>query len=212
MSKFDLQTQTATVVTDHSLPADPCPARRLILLVPIDSDYTAATHRIWELANATSTRIQLLGLCKDTAQEPTLRRGLVTMASLLQDSRISAEVKVEVGMNWMDIVKRNYQTGDLIVCFAEPRTGLLQRPWSQILESSFNAPLYILSDPSAQKPKSNVLSQVIAWSGCIGIIIGFSILQAKVVELPEGWFQNTLLILSLLPELWLIWVWNSLSN
>ncbi len=59
------------------------PARRLIVLIPADSDYQAATRRIWELANAMGSRVQFLGLCRDAAQEPNLRRGLVTMSALL---------------------------------------------------------------------------------------------------------------------------------
>jgi hypothetical protein len=44
----------------------------------------------------------------------------------------------------------------------------------------------------------------------MAIIIGFGVLQARVVQLPEGWLQSVLLILSIIPEFWLIWVWNSL--
>jgi hypothetical protein len=183
--------------------------RRLIVLVPAHIDFNAATQRIWALAQSSGMQIQLLGLSKDATEESGLRRQLVTMASLMQDGRICAEAKVEAGTNWVEALKPNYKAGDVIVCFAEQRTGLLQKPLSQILESSFNATVYILSGLAPQKPKTNRLAQISTWLGVIGIVAGFGILQAKIVQLPTGWFQNTLLILSLIPEFWLIWVWDS---
>ena len=183
---------------------------RLIVLVPSETDYSAATRRIWDLAKATNGHVQLLALCKDIAEEPSLRRKLVTMASLLQDGRIFVEVEVAIGTNWVMAVKNQYKTGDIIVCFAEQRTGLLQKPLRQILESSLQATLFVISGLTPPKSKSNLLSQVGFWLGFIGIILGFGILQAKVLQLPGSSLQNILLILSLLPEFWLIWIWNSL--
>jgi hypothetical protein len=184
-----------------------CPGR-LLILVPTDIDYSAATRQIWKLAKATKMHVQLLGLCKHTAEELGLRRGLVTMASLLQDDRIITEVKVDIGTNWANVVKTHYETGDMIVCFSEQRTGPLRRPLRQVLESNFKATVYILSSLTPQKPTSNTLLQVCAWLGFIGIILGFGILQTNIVGLPEGPFQNGLLILSIIPEFWLIWVWG----
>jgi hypothetical protein len=182
--------------------------RRLVVLIPSDIDYSAVTRQIWELAHTSGMHIQLLGLCTDRTEEPALRRALIGMASLLQDSKICAEAKVDIGTNWMAIVKANYQPGDAIVCFAEQRTGLLNRPLSQVLESSFAATVYVFSNPTPQKANSNLLSQIITWLGFIVIIIGFGLLQANIVQLPMGWLQITLLTLTILPEFWLIWVWN----
>jgi hypothetical protein len=181
---------------------------RLLILVTTDIDYSAATRRIWKLAKATRMHVQLLGLCKDAAEEPSLRRGLFTMASLLQDDKIFVEVKVQIGTNWTNVLKTHYKAGDMIVCFAEQRTGLLRRPLSQVLESNSKATVYILSNPAPQRLKPNIFSQVIEWLGFIGIITGFGILQTNVVGWLEGSFQNGLLILSLVPEFWLIWVWG----
>jgi hypothetical protein len=187
------------------------PARRLIILVPdLETDYIHVIRRVWELANAQRVRVQFLGLCKDTRQELSLRRVLAVMSTMVQDDKVSTEAKVEIGTSWVDVIKRNYQTGDMIVCFAEQRAGLLHRPLSQILESNLNFPVYILSGLYSQKCKTNWLSQVIVWSGSLGIIIGFCISQIKIDQLPKDWFQNALLIFSIIPELWLIWVWNNL--
>jgi hypothetical protein len=183
--------------------------RRLIVLLPSDIDYSTVTRQIWELAQVSGMHVQFLGLCEDRAEEPMLRRALIGIASLLGDNKICAEVKVDIGTNWMAVVKSNYRPGDVIVCFAEQRTGLLHKPLSQVLESNFETTVYILSSSAPQKVKSNALSQVIAWLGFIGIIIGFGVLQASIVQLPKGWLQSVLLTLSILPEFLLLWIWNS---
>ena len=185
--------------------------RRLIVLVPdMESDYIPAISRIWELANAQHASVLLLSLYKDTRQELSLRRGLITMCAMVQAGGLRAEVNVERGTNWVDVVKRHYQTGDLIVCFAEQRAGLLHKPLSQILQSNLQIPVYILSGLYLPKPKSKWLSQVMAWTGFLGILAGFFLLQIKIDQLSEGGMQNILLILSIIPEFWLILVWNSL--
>ena len=186
---------------------------RLIVLIPANIDYSATTRRIWELANAIGARILFLSLCRDIAQEPSLRRELVMISALFQNGRVFAEAKVEVGTNWVDAVKRNYQVGDMVVCFAEQRAGLLHRPLSQILEANLNVPIYILSSLSTQNiSQSNWLSQLLAWLGSIGILVGFSLLQIRITLLPQDWAQTTLLILSVMGEVWSIWGWNSLFN
>ena len=192
------------------------PAHRLIVLVPdMEPDYIPAIRKIWELANAQHARIKFLSLCKDKAEEPGLHRQLITMSALsalVGGDEVSTEAKVEIGMSWVDVVKRNSQTGDMIVCFEEQRAGLLRRPLSRILEASLNFPVYILSGFYPQKSKSNNLSQVMVWSGSIGIVICFAILQVKIVQLPKDWFQNVLFIFSIIPEFWLILVWNNLFD
>lgn len=199
VSTFQPMPVTTTLQTD----------RCLLVLLPSDIDHSAVTRQIWELAHTSGRQVQLLGLCEDRAEEPALRRGLVGMASLLEDGKICAEVKVDIGTNWMAIVKAHYKPGDAMVCFADQRTGLLQRPLSQILESSIAATVYILSSPTPQKANSNLLSQISTWLGFIVIIIGFGMLQANIIQLPKGWLQGVLLTLSLLPEFLLIWVWNA---
>ena len=188
----------------------PEPVHRLIVLVPeLEWDYIPAIHRIWELANAQSARVLLISLCKDPKQELSLRRALVILCAMVQDGSIPVETNVEIGTNWVDIVKRNYQTGDMIVCFAEQRAGLLHKPLSQLLESNLTVPVYIVSGLYVPKPKSNWIAQVTTWLGWIGIIAGFCLLQIKIIQVPEGWFQNILLILAVIAEIWLIWIWDS---
>lgn len=227
MNKLDIQHPSLTYQPDiqsdclapqfeeRNIPAnaDLEPAGRLIVLIPGDANYALATKRIWKLAMTTGMPIQLIGLCKDLSQEPSLRRELVTMAALIRDGRVCTEAKVEIGTNWVDLVKHNYQPGDMIVCFSEVRAGLFHKPLSQILQSNLKMPVYILTGLVPENPsQSNWLSQILVWTGSLGIIIGSSLLQFQITALPQNWAQTAAMILSVMGEIWLIWGWNSLFS
>ena len=210
MNRLDtnLQDQFFSIVT--ASPVDTVPAHRFVVLIPADADYGATAHRVWELAHAAGARVQFLGLCRDAAQEPGLRRGLVTLAALVYDGRIATEIKIETGTNWLRTVRSNYQSGDVIVCPAEQRAGILRKPLSQILQAKLNVPVYILSN--LQPQKSNWASQVLAWAGSIAIIAVAFLLQIRVTALPQDWAQTSLLILLVVVEFWLVGGWNNLVN
>jgi hypothetical protein len=224
MNKLELQSSSLTLPAEprsdvatrlpESISIGTEQGHRLLVLVPAGADYSAMTRQIWELAKTTaSTRVQLLSLCKDMLEEPGLRRGLATMCALIQEGGVPVEASVEVGTNWVDLIKRSHQSGDLVVCFAEQRTGILQRPLSQILQSNLNIRVYILSGLDAQNlPRANWFSQIMAWMGSVGIIIGSFLLQIRITSLPQDWAQTTLLIFSVLGEIWLIWAWNRLFS
>lgn len=210
MTRLDIQLQTNSASLSPASDSNIEPIHRLVVLVPnADLDYAAATRRVWELAGEWGAHILFIGLCNDTLEESSLRRHLVTMTAMVQDGRASAEAKIETASNWVAVAKRNYQMGDLIVCFAEQHTGLQQKPLTQILQSNLNIPVYVLTGLFSQKPKLTWFSNVIAWSGFIGIILGFSALQVRIIQLPSDWFQNVALILSIIPEYWLILAWNN---
>lgn len=190
---------------------DPEPAHRLIVLVPsLEVDLIVVTQRVWELANATGAHVKFISLCNDAAQEPSLRRELATMSAIVKDGNISAEAEVVSGRNWVEVVKTRRQAGDIVVCCAEQRAGLMQRPLSQILQSDLDMPLYILTGLYSQNVShSNRLTQIFAWIGFIAIIAGFFLLQAKIDQLAKDW-TTVLQLLTTAIEFWLIWAWNNL--
>ena len=188
-------------------------AGRLLVLVPPEFDDGAATRRIWELARATGRSVKLLSLCKDRVKEASLRRQLVMMSALVGHGGIAIEAKVEIGANWVEALKRNYQTGDIIVCFAEQRVGFLNRPLNQILEEDLDMPIVILSGLYPQyRSRLNLLSRISLWTGLISIITGAFFLQIQITALLRGWEQTTLLIFSVIAEFSLIWGWNHLFS
>lgn len=206
MNRLDIQPRSTSLTV-----IEPRPGSRLIVLVPAGgSSHITQPRRIWELANATGMSVQFLGLCNDAEQELEIRRELVTLSALIHFGKVTTDVKIEFGTDWLEAVKCNYQAGDMVVCFAGQSSGLFHKPLGEILESNMKIPVYILSGFKPQRSTSNLFSQVVAWLGSIGIIIGFGVLQISIIQLPKDWFQNVFFILSILPEYWLIWVWNSL--
>jgi hypothetical protein len=211
MNKLDSLSPTLIYSENTLSHFDDVPVQRLIVLIPSDSDYTSATRRIADLARSSGAQVLFLGLCKDAGQELSLHRQLVTLSALLQDARVCAESRIEIGANWVELVKSNYRDGDMVICFAEQRAGLLQRPLSQMLQSNLQACIYVMSGLPPQPPlRSSWRSQMLTWIGSIGIILGLFVLQIQITSLLQGWMQTTLLILSVIAEVWLIEVWNSL--
>ncbi|MDP1544513.1 MAG: hypothetical protein Q8L87_00715 [Anaerolineales bacterium] len=211
MNKPDLRFPALTL-PPASFP-DPQPVRRLIVLIPeseVDSALTA--RKIWELANALKSRVQLLGLSKDAAHESRLRRQLVTLSAMVGDGNISVASKIEFGNNWLNAVKSEWRAGDVIACFAEQRTGFARKPLSQILESNLNATVYIFTGLYQRETRlrSSWMGESMAWVGSIGIILGFFWLQLELAQFPTDWAHTTLLYISLLAEAVSIWGWNSL--
>ena len=210
MSRLDTIPPPLTLSPASS--SEPEADRRLIVLIPdAETNYIPAIRRIWELANAQGARIQFLGLCKDAAEEPAFRRQLVTLSALAQNGRVTAEVRIEFGNNWLKAVKSNWEKGDMVVCFSDERSGFLQKPLRQILESNLHATVYVFPEfRSLDYSRVNRLSQAVAWAGSIGIIGGFFWAQMKLTQLPQDWAHTTLLYLSLFVEVVVILLWNSL--
>lgn len=212
MNKLDTPSQNVILVPEDASFPKPAVARRLIVLMPANADCTAINHRIWKLANESNSTVQLLALYKDPDQEPSLRRELITMSALIQDANVPVEIKIEKGTNWLEAVKHNYHDGDMIICPFEQPVGIQRRPLTRILESNLKVPIYILSGSTSARPQYTGLMQLTAWLGFAGIIVGFFVLQLKVVQLEKDPFQSILLILLLIPEFWFIWAWNSLFS
>ena len=213
MKKLDV-IPPAFAVAPASL-SDLQPAPRLIVLVPeLEADAAILARKIRDVAKALESRVQLLGLSKDAAHEPSVRRRLVTLSAMVEDSTIFVESKVEVGSNWLNAIQPHWHPGDVIVCFAEQRSRFGNKPLHQILQSSLNATVYVLSGVQIQKEYSrlNWLSNALAWAGSIGLILGFFWLQANLIQLTQNGIQTILLYGSLIVEAGSIWVWNNLFS
>jgi hypothetical protein len=205
--EFPLRTPTLALVGPSS--TDPG-FQRMIVLIREELDHTAV-RKVWELAHASGGQVELLSLCKDAAETPGLRRRLVPMVSLLNDGNVSAILNIETGADWVEAVRRHAQPCDVIVCFAEQRSGLFDRPLSQLLLSRLDNPVYILPGLSYHDSSdSSWFLQVLAWAGAIAILAGAFLLQVQIVSLFENGVETTLLALSILAEAWLIGVLNSL--
>ena len=192
--------------------ADSAPIHRLIVLVPqLDIDLGPSMQQLWELATAMNASVQFIGVYADSMQESSLRRDLVIMSAMVKDNKISTEAEVIYGTDWLEIVRSRWQPGDMVVCFAEQRVGLFNQPLSRLLQSHLDFPLYILSGSEPKRVfRSRSLTQLFGWIGSIGIIVGFFLLQIH-IELPsQSWVNNTLFLISMFVEIWILWRWNNL--
>ncbi len=198
MNKLDVNSPVFTLV--------PKAERQLIVLVPdSDADMSSVARKIWELANAFDGQVQFLGLCKDEAREPSLRRQMVTLSSM-----VGGESKIEFDSDWLGLVKSYWREGDVIACFKGQQAGFAKRPLSQILESNLNATVYVLPETQAARLRPNWIFSALGWAGSIAIVALFFWLQSKLIQTQDDWAHTTLLYSSLFIEAGSLWVWNSL--
>jgi len=198
MNKLDVNSPVFTLAPEAE--------RQLIVLVPdSDADMSSVARKIWELANALGGRVQFLGLCKDEAREPSLRRQMVALSSM-----VGGESKIEFGGDWLNLVNSHWREGDVIVCFEGQQAGLVKRPLSQILESNLNAAVYVLPETQAARPRPNWIFSALGWAGSIAIVALFFWGQSKLIHTQDDWAHTTLLYFSLFIEAGSLWVWNSL--
>jgi len=188
------------------------PVNRLIVLVPESlADPVGVARNIWGLARSLDGSVQLVSLCKDLLQEPSLRRQLVFLSVMVSDGFVSVESKVEYGNNWLKVVKSTWHERDVVVCFDGQHAGLTYKPLSQLIESNLKLKVYVLNGGDQVRPaRPNWLSSVIAWGGSLGILAAFFWMQVQILEIPQTWAQNALMYLSIPLEAGLIWGWNTL--
>ena len=209
MNKLDVNTPVFTLPSSTRLDAET--GCRLIVLVPeSEVDISNAARKIWELANALGSQVQFLGLCKDETREPSLRRQIIAMSTMVGGGTVSVESKIEFGSNWLNFVKSNWNRGDVVVCFTEQRMGFMNRPLSQMLESNLNATVYVLPEFQSERPRSTWVSSAVNWSVSIVIIALFFWGQAKLTQMQHDWAHTSLLYLSIFFEAGMIWLWGSL--
>lgn len=202
MLKLQSTKQPSIIVYNASQP-DPEPGRRFIIPVTNpEADHTAIARRVWELANASGSRVLFLGLCKDALHEPGLRRTLATMSALVNTGNVSAGSEIVLGKDWEKSLRARLRMGDTVVCWGDQHADLLH--------TDLGVPIYFV--PEA-KPGKNLhagwLARAAAWIGAIAIIAFFFFIQVEIDHLANGW-TTVLQLLSVAGEFWLIWLWNSL--
>lgn len=211
MTKLDSITQPSSLALPTASHLDLGPGRRLIVLIPdAESDNFNVTRRIWEIASSLGLDVLLLSLCSDL-EEAQLRRKLVTMAAIIRDGRVSTEIMIQNGNDWIGQVKNIWRKGDVVACYAGQKVGLWRKSLDQILRSSLQAPIYILSDfHPVKNSRSTFLPQVFSWTGSLAIIGGFLWAELKITQLPQDWTHTLLLYICIFAEIGLIWIWNSI--
>lgn len=209
----NLDTTPPVFIVSTASNSDLEPASRLIVLVPeFEADPAIVARKIRDVAKAVESRVQLIGLSKDAMHEPGVRRRLVTLAAMVEDSALFVESKVEIGNNWLDALLPHWRHGDVIVCFGDRQSGRADKPLHQILQSRLDATIYVLTGVQLQQRRSRPgwFSNALTWIGSIVILLGFFWLQSRLVRAQSDWVQTALLYVSLAAEAGSIWFWNNL--
>jgi hypothetical protein len=212
VERGDMITQTIlpkTVIPDLSTERPP----RIIVLVPeAEIDPAHAAMKISEIATTTAASVQFIGLSADLSGEPALRRQMATLSAFLETDLIPVRSRVEIGSNWLNALRMEWRTGDIIVCFAGVPAGMVRKPLSQLLESSLEAVIYVIDGlpHQAPPPSSGRWSSVAGWSGSLVILLGMFWLQVDITHVPAEGTRTLLLCVSVFIEFGLIWLWNSL--
>jgi hypothetical protein len=190
------------------------PTNCLIVLFPAEAgDYPSQTHRIWEIARSSGLNVLILSLCSDAYEESQLRRQLITMAAMIGDAQICADIQIDHGDDWLRSVKKIYRSGDVIACYAGQRIGLMQKPLHEVLRTQLDAPIYILStEQPIKNSKPKFLSQASFWLGSLAILGGFLWLEVQLAQLPQGWAHSLLLYLCVFVEIGILLLWNSIFS
>jgi hypothetical protein len=218
MAKADRCAEVSMSVTTSQSPyaviaAGRAATRRLIVLVTEqDRDLAESPHQIWEWAAGEGLQVLLLGLYAHEDEEARLRRLLVSMAAAIRDSRISVEFRLEAGHDWMGQIRANWRPGDVLACLEGEDIGIGLPPLDQIMRSSFGAPVYLLTDRTVKRRRTERAGpSVVSAGGSIVVVVAFFLLQIRIVEMLHDWGQTALLSMSVLFEMLLIWAWDSLT-
>jgi hypothetical protein len=209
MNELEVSSQALTLLTASQ--SDPNPDRRLIVLFPASETNTPdLSNRIWEIAQSLSLNVLILSLSNDFAEESRLRRKLINMAAIIKDPNISTEIMIAHGSNWVKQVAKIWHEGDILACFSGYKVGFMRKPLDQVLNSSLQAPIYILSDyQPPTNPTSTIISRAMPWVGSLAILLGFLWAEVKIVQLPQDWAHTALIYVCIFVEAALIYLWNS---
>ena len=205
----------AIALTDHSALLS---VKRLIVIVPEeDVDEAQLSRQIWSLAANYHLDVLLISKVTNTDESMSARRRLTTIAAMTRDSHFKVEKQVVFSNRWDQALRPYWQQSDMILCPAEKTIENLfgkTTPLSQALSVHFKAPVYTfggLYKPSTRHLPS-WLRQIPFWLGFLIIISIFFYIEADVDQSIHGWVGQTLLIMVMLVEIGLIYVWNLITG
>jgi hypothetical protein len=210
MNKLDVN--IPALASSPAAHSDPGRGRRLIVLFPTsETDTPSLSHRIWEIARSLQLNVLLVSLTSDFDEELQLRRKLITMASIIKDTNVSTDIMIQYGNDWVGQVRKIWQAGDVLACYAGQKVGLTRKPLDQVLRSRLNAPIYILSEVQVvQNLISTFISRAMPWTGSLAILGASFWAELKIVQLSQDWAHTALIYACVFVEIILIFLWNSL--
>jgi len=187
---------------------------RLVILVPGQGLEVLALAQ-WIAASVSPCQpdVLLLSVAQNWDEEPCPRLHLSDLIALTRKLPIRVESELIVGQQWTNAVCEVWQPGDLVVCHAGQTISMpggTRYPLSVALSNRLGEPVLILDGLYREPlhcPRSYVM-EVAGWGVALAIIATFGALQIWITQHVMGWASQILLILSVLAEIGLIWIWN----
>jgi len=187
---------------------------RLVILVP-GQGLEALALAQW-LASPVSLHrpsILFLSVVQSLNEEPCARLQLSDLIALTSGFPVKVESDLILGKNWVDAVCEVWQPGDLVICNAGQTASLpdaVRYPLSVALSNRLDAPVLALTGlyrESLRRPRT-CATEVAWWGVALALVAAFGVLQIWISQNASGWASQFLLILSVLAEVSLIWIWN----
>ena len=175
---------------------------RLVVLVPDGViDYGKLVQELSMLITPSVSEMVLVGLGQRRSSSPASRR-LAGLASILQELPVHQKKQVIDASSWAEAVQMVAQPGDMIVC----RADRLVEELSQVTAS----PVHLL--PGLQLPLQTrvvrALKSLIFNLFPLTVIAAFFWLQVQIDAQNTGLIRMLILIMSVLVELGVIFVWS----
>ncbi len=212
MNTPDSRPRTATlspwIAAQPSIAGDD--SRLVVVIAAVSEPASLARRVLSQTANGIQP-VLLLGVAPTPAGESELRRSLVAVEAFVAAQGHRVELQTASGRGWLEKIRPAFRPLDLIACYEEEGAGISRQPLSDALARGLQATVHDLTD--TLRPFSSrraILPQVGAWLGSIAILAGFLVLQAKIVVDMQDWTQTVTLVITLVPEIALIWLWNSI--
>jgi hypothetical protein len=201
---------------DHSEIASKSP-NRLIVLVPNQMlDEQNFAQQITTLSIEHTIPILLLDIIDSPNQQPSASIRLDNLTTLLTSISISAESRIIFISNWLVEFPKICRDNDLIVCLEEHTIqvrGGDHVPICEILPAVQNQPLLVLSSPYIETRiiQPSRRTELSWWIIALVILIIFSTIQYYLIQTTSGWVESLLIILSILIELAVFYLWNKIG-
>jgi hypothetical protein len=179
---------------------------RLVVLVPDGVlDYGKLVQELSMLITPSVSEMVLVGLGQRRSSSPASRR-LAGLASITQDLLVPQSKKVFDVSSWAEAVQMVAQPGDLIVCQADRRGDRLVEELLQVAAS----PVHLLTglQPPLQTRLARVLKSLIFNLFPFIVVAAFFWLQVQIDAQNTGLIRTLILIMSVLVELGVIFVWS----
>jgi hypothetical protein len=178
---------------------DPAPhqIRRLLVLLPnVDMNEALLARALWALAGEHQASVHVVALIDDWADEGQVRLRVALLSALLRGSGIEPVEHYEQDtLDWLDIVRRLYRPGDVIVCHAEQMLPASDGRFAPHLSplsthiAMLHMPVCELRGAVKETPAMTVRHAMKVWGLPLFILIMSFALEILFLRWARGWAE-----------------------